>query len=859
MRKAFRRIYYLLNRRRLEQELEEEMTAHREMMPGDRRRAFGNALRLREEVRDLWGWQWIDDLQQDMRQGVRSFSRDHRVALSALMAITLAVGAATAVFSVVDRSLFRVLPYSDGDRLVSVGLVLPSWGPNNVMFAGAYRDWQGTQAAADLTSWIGVSACDFGGDSPQRLNCARVEATFLPMLGVQPLLGRTFNSDDDRTGADPVALLSFGFWRNSFGGDVGILGKQITLDGKSVRIVGILPAGFETPDLATAELLVPQRLARERARNVEVKVIGRLRPGHTVESAAAALEPLFQTFRADFGARVGDNFAKTMRFRVTKLRDEQIRQCRIALWMLLGAVTAFVLIACANVGNLLLARSAARQQEFGIRTALGASRQRLVRQMLTESGLLALVGGAAGCVLAWWLLRLSISLAPDGILRLRDAALDTRVLLFALFLSLATALVFGLAPSLHRLRAEVLGGARVISRRRNWLSQTLITGQIAMALALLTGASLLLVSLWRLQNVPLGLQREGVITASFTLPQYRYPDDDRQLNFFSQLEERLSGLPGTVAAAITDSIPPGNETRRAPLASNTGSEIVGSIRWRYVTPGYFEALGIPIKMGRSFTNDDRHPGDLAMILNETLWRSDFGQSSPIGTRSGGKWLRIVVGVAGDVRNNGLAQSPDPEFYIVRRTLRQGVPGDSDPAWWRRATAILRTTLSDQTATAALRSTIQQLDPALPVKIETMDNQVDRFLTRPRFQTALLSLFAVTGLVLAGIGIYGLISFLVAQRTREIGVRMALGATPGDVRKMVISEAGRWTAAGSIVGIAASAALSRLLQTMLYDVKAIDVRVFAGALAVLISVAALAAWIPARRAITIEPVIALREE
>ena len=656
MRRIFRRIHFLLNRRRLEQELEDEMAAHREMIAAERRRAFGNTSHLREQVRDVWGWRWVDDLQQDLRHGVRGFHRDRRVTLSALVAIALAVGAATSVFSVVDRSMFRASPYRDGDRLVSVHLILPAWGSTGVMFAGAYRDWKSTQPALELASWSGVGGCDFGAESPQRLNCASVESTFLPTLGIPLLRGRNFTPEEDRPGGEPVALLSFGLWRSEFGGDDNVIGKRITLDGTSTRIVGILPATFETPDLSAADLLIPQKLPQERARNFEVQVIGRLRPGHTVESATAALEPLFQIFRADFGVRVADRFAKTMRFRVTGLRDEQVKQYRLALWMLLGAVTAFVLIACANVGNLLLARSTARQHEFGIRTALGASRQRLIRQMLTESGLLALAGGAAGCVLAWWLLRVSMALAPDGAFRLRQATLDSRVFTFALILSLGTALLFGLGPSLHRLRTELLAGARTVGRRRNWMSQALITGQISVSLVLLTAAGLLLMSLWRLQNAPLGFERERVVTASFILAQHRYPDDARQMNFFGQLEERLNHLPGAVATAITDSLPPGEPVRSTPLADKTGSAIVGNIGWRYVTPGYFEALGIPIKLGRAFSEADRQGGDSPMILSESLSRSRFGDADPIGKRTGARGQQIVIGVAGDVRNKGLAES-----------------------------------------------------------------------------------------------------------------------------------------------------------------------------------------------------------
>ena len=866
MRKMFRRIYYLLNRRRLERELDDEMAAHREMMPADRRPAFGNTLRLREETRDAWGWRWVDDLRQDLVFGARGFFRDRRLTVSVLAAITLAVGAATAVFSVVDRSLFRALPYFESDRLVSVGVVMPLWGEGEFMFAGAYRDWRSTQTALDLTSWGGVSACDLGGDLPQRLGCAKVEATFLPTLGVRPFLGRNFTPEEGRQGGDAVALLSFGLWQTNFGADRSVLGKLITLDGKPVRIVGVLPAVFETPDLTSAELVVPQKLPRERGRNRPVKVIGRLRPGHTPASAAAALAPLFEVFGADFGARVGSNFQKTMSLSITTLRDQQIRDYRLALWMLLGAVSAFVLIACSNVANLLLARSAERRHEFGIRTALGASRPRLIRQMLTESGLLALAGGVGGCALAWCLLRVCIVLAPDGMLRLQQASLDPRVLAFALLLSFGAALLFGLAPSLYRMQTEMLGGVWAIGHRRTWLGQTLIAGQLSVSLVLLTAASLLLMSLWRLQNAPLGFEREQIVTASFTLPQYRYQDEARQLNFFTQLEARLNGMPGVVAAAISDSLPPGGDTRTAPYAAlldpsgsagETSTE--GSVRWRYVTPGYFEALGIPIKRGRTFLDTDRLPGEQPVILSESLSRRGLGKGDAIGKRIGGGWSRLVVGIAGDVQNAGLSSSPDPEFYVVRKTSRVGIPGGGGPDWSRRATAIIRSTLSEPAAVESLRSAIQQLDSTVPIKIQTMDSQVDHYFARPRFQTALLSLFALTGLALAGIGLYGLISVLVADRTREIGVRIALGATRSRIAKMIVSDAARWTAAGVIVGITASAGLLHLLQGLLYEVEPLDIRAFAAAVTALVAVALLAAWMPARRASRVEPMIALRHE
>jgi putative ABC transport system permease protein len=871
MGKLFRRIHHLLNRNKLERDLDDEMSAHREMMPPGRRGAFGNTLRFRDDSRDVWGWLWFDHLWQDLNYAARGFTRDRRFTLSAFAAISLAVGAATAVFSVVDRSLFRPLPYRQGDHLVSLGMIMPHLGPHEFMFSGAYREWRVSQSALDLTSWSGVTECDLGGDAPQRLNCASGEATFLPTLGVRPLLGRNFSIEEDQRGAEPVALISYGMWRTNFGADRGALGKKIILDGAPTRIIGVLPANFETPDLTLADLLLPQKLPQgPNTRNYQVTVLGRLRPGQTTASAKAALAGPFERFRVDFGARVGSNFAQAMWLHVEPLRDQQIRQYRLALWVLLGAVSAFVLIACANVANLLLARSAGRRQEFAIRAALGGSRQRLVGQLLTESALLGLVGGTAGCGLAWGLLRAFIATAPDGTLRVREATLDSRVLAFALILSLGTALVFGLAPSLDRLRVEALGGERATRHRRTWIRQALITSQLAISLVLLAGAGLLLLSLSRLQDTPLGFRRDRVVTASFTLPAYRYGQDLRptgwslrQVNFFNELEARLKEAPGVVASAITDSMPPGPAPRTAPyvgLANPSGNVtdpgMSGSVKWRYVSGGYFEALGIPIRRGRTFSDADRGPGLRNVVVSESLARRLVGDGDPIGKRLG---ANTVIGVAGDVRNSGLDRPFDPEFYQIRKSTGEEIPGSGDDAWWRRATAIVRSNLSERDAVESLRVAIRQVDPAVPIKVETMESQVDRFLTRPRFQTTLLSMFAFTGLVLAGIGLYGLISFLVAERTREIGVRMALGATPGEVTRLVVLDGVRWTAAGVIVGIAASASLLRLVKGLLYEVKALDLRVLAGAIAILIVVAILAAWLPAYRASRIDPMIALRHD
>jgi predicted permease len=863
MGKLFRRIHHLVNRKRLERELEEEMAAHREMMPAERRNSFGNALHFHDESRDLWGWLWIDHLRQDLIYAARGFTRDRRFTFSALIAITLAVGAATAVFSVVDRSLFRPLPYAHGDRLVSVGLIMPLFGPGEYMFLGAYREWRTTQSALDLTAWNGVGACDLSGEAPARLNCARVEAGFLPTLGVRPLLGRNFTVEEDQPGAEPVAVVSYSLWRTHFGGDAAAIGRKIDLDGVSTRIVGVLPADFETPDLTPADLLIPQKFPLTNARNYPLSAVGRLRAGQTPGSAAAALAAPLERFRQDFATRVGADFAKSMWLHVEPLRDRQNRQYRLALWVLLGAVSAFVLIACANVANLLLARSAGRRHEFAIRASLGAARHRLIAQLLTESCLLGLIGGAAGCTLAWGLLRAFVAIAPDATLRMRDAAIDGRVLTFALLLSLGTALIFGLAPSVDRLRSESLTGARAAGYRRSWIRQSLIAGQLAVSLVLLAGAGLLLMSLWRLQNAPLGLNRERVVTATFTLPAYRYAKDATQINFFNALESRLNDVPGAIATAITDSLPPAPGPRTAPywrLANPTGSvtspDMSGSVGWRYVSVGYFEALGIAIRRGRAFTDADRAHGLRNVVINESLARRLVGDGDPIGKRLGGN---TVIGVAADVRNAGLDRPAQVEYYQVRKADREGIAGSDDFAWPRRGTAIVRSNLSQHEAEESLRVAIRQIDPAVPIKLESMQARLDTFLVRPRFQTTLLLMFALMGLALAGIGLYGLISFLVAERTREIGVRIALGATPREIAGLVVTDGIRWTVVGAVLGIAGSVLLLRVLQGLLYDVKSLDPRVFAAAIAILFAVAFLAAWVPAHRAAKTDPAIALRHD
>jgi putative ABC transport system permease protein len=806
----------------------------------------------------------LDILAQDLRYAMRGFVRSPTFTVAAILAIALGTGAGTAVFSVVDRILFRSLPYPHDERLVSVGFVAPII-PQEFMLGTDYLEWRARQQPfKSFTSWTGISDCDLTGPNAVRLECAQVEANFLPTLGIQPLAGRNFTRDEDRPNAPPVALLSYGLWKSRFGGDRSVVGKTIPLDGRSATIVGILPPQFEMPTLEHADVLVPQALdeaAQQRPNTGRVLYsIARLKPGVTPAQAAAALEPLFQQ-SLQF---VPGPFRKEVKLRVRPLRDRQIHDARTASWILLAAVMAVLLIACANVANLLLARAAARQRELAVRVALGASRVRLVRQALTESLLLAAAGGVAGCLLAAALLRIFVAIAPEGIPRLAQATVDLRVLLVTLAISLVCGIAFGLAsaiPQHAHPRSETLAGWRTVGARQDLFRHTLVAAQICASLILATGASLLLRSLWNLQNQPLGMRTASVLTATVTLGQNSYSEPARQLAFFEELERRLHSIPGVTHLALSDSTPLSGTARstiysvidvagRPRAAEGTG----GMVTWRAVTPGYFAALGVPILRGRGFREEDRDPAQNAIILSDALARRLFPGEDPLGKQiqpgRSGPW-KTVVGVAGNVKNHALAEADDPEFYAIRKHTPE--------PFGRTATAILSGPIDPAALTRWLRTEVASLDPTVPVNIETLGQRVGKIAQRPRFNAWLLGLFAGMGMLLSAIGLYGVISFLVAQRTAEIGVRMALGATPGRIARLVLGHAARWTLAGAALGVAGSWFAARWLGAMLFHVSARDPWILAAAVAALWVTAMLAAWAPSRRAARVDPIQALRQE
>lgn len=830
------------------------------------RRQFGNATQVQEQMRAMHIPTFIDALAQDLRYALRGLRRNPAFALTAICAVALGIGSTTAIFSVVDRLLFRPLPYPAEERLVSFGLLAPVIDSREFLFGSLYlpmRDWPDSPFEALASLAPGSVACDLTDERPVRLNCAMAERTLLPTFGVIPLLGRNFTPEEDQPNAPKAALLSYGLWQSRFGADPNVLEHTLSLDGMPVRIIGVLPRGFELPTLAAADLLLPQQLneARQRPPNsgALLRVFARLKPGLTPRQAEARLEA---TVLPAVLKTAPAPYRKELRIVTRSVRERMLQDAHAVSWVLFGAVLAVLLTACANVSDLLLARAASRQRELAMRMALGAGRGRLIRQTLTESLVLASAGGLAGWALAASLLRLFVAIAPDGILRLTQATLDWRVFAFTLAATAASGILFGLAPALDTPSPQTLAGWRAGGASRRWFRQMLVSAQIAVSVTLLTAALLLLQSLWKLQNVPLGIEQDHLLTVTLTLGAARYGDPAQQLAFLDDLETRLKSLPGVTAVAVADSLPPGDGTRaqpffgirvegREPFTEGTG----GMVAWRAVTPAYFEALRIPMLEGHTFSDADRKSPEEPVILSRTLANLLFPRENPIGKHlkrfpESPIWA-TVVGVAADVKNAGLAAKDSPEYYVVRRHF-----GPEDR---RTSRFLLRASTDPRALTEWVRSQVAAIDPSQAVQIETMRQRVGNLAERPRFNALLFTLFGGMGVLLAAIGIYGVISFLVAGRTQEIGLRMALGASEGKVVKLVLIEALRsivWGAAAGSVGWLAAAGW---LKSMLFEVPERDPRMLFAALCILCGVALLAAWTPSRRAARINPVVALRQE
>ena len=806
----------------------------------------------------------MQTLWQDLRYGLRMLRNSPGFTIVAVLTLALGVGATSAVFSAVDRVLFRSLPYPEDDRLVSFGLKVPL-SANEFMLAIDYVEWRKSASPfAQMGSMFpGEINCDFTEQNPVQMTCARVDSRFLPTFGIQPTLGRNFTPEDCLPHAPRVALLSYGVWRSRYGGDPKIVDRSVSLDGEPVQIIGVLPAEFEMPTLARADLLIPEILDEAGMRRGQpqpiLRTFGRLKPGVTISQARAALQPLFDQATEVFPPA----YRSEMYLSLRSLRDLQMGEAKLASWVLLLAVLAVLLLAATNVANLLLARAAARQREVAVRVALGATTARLAQQALTESMLLSLAGGAAGCWVAYGLLRLFVSIAPQGIPLLQRAAIDQRVLLFTLAVTLVSGLLFGLAPVWRQPNPGILTGSDAQPISRSLVRQILVTSQIAVSLVLLTGAGLLLRSLWKIESVPLGMDAQNIVTAEITLPEYRYPQDSQRRAFFDQLQAQLKGIPGISWVALSDWVPPSGVM---PETSYSNIEIAGHPRTsagtggvigiRQVTPSYFSTLEIKIVQGRGFSDEDLIPSQNVVILSDALARRLFSSGDALGksmrndVNENGPW-RTIIGVAKDVRNNGLERGSNPEFYI---------PWKDDPEeYYGHAFVIIRTLVHPSAVARWVRSEVAAIDPTQPVITEVMAQRVSKLADRPRFNAVLLTLFAFTGVCLASVGLFGVVVYLVAQRTREIGIRMALGATPRSILRLVLGGVARWTLAGALAGFAGSWFAARLLQALLFDVSVHDPWLLCAPTVLLVAIAFLAGFIPARRAMRVDPMLALRHE
>ena len=882
-------------RRPSDDEMREELEAHVAMRAEhDRidetaaRRRLGNILQTRESMRRVWIAQWRDELRQDAWFTWRSWRRQPGFALGAILVLALGLGASTALFAALDRVLFRPLPYADPDRLVSVGTInvpLVYEGQTERITDAFYvQEWKAAPPPFQSVTTIlgGAGACQIAEERPEDLRCLRVEHNLLRVLGVNVVLGRDFAPEDDVRGAPPVALISHGLWVRRFGADSRVVDRTLSLDrGESLleaRVIGVLPPDFQAP-LDAADILLPAQMRPVDTTDrliISYGALARLRPDVTPQLAKQMLEsrwpevsPAPPAFRERFREE----------WRVQLLHDRRVGDAPRVAWLLTGAVALFLLIACVNVTNLVLARVGERRREFAVRAAIGAGRHRLARLALAENLLLALAAGGIGLVVAFALLRTFVAMAPPGFPGLADASIDLRVFAVAALLVVATGTVVGMWPAISVFRAGAMHGLRSTTTSshgaRPRVRFALATTQIALTLALLGGSALLLRSLWNVVNVPLGFDPERVVTLTAGLSRVRYPTTEQSAAFLDELLARTRAMPGTVSAAMSNQPPP-------PLLSSLRGtiEVEGRpfepgaprppIRFRSVTPQYFETFGIRTVRGRTFREADL-AGEPAAVLNESAARALFAGERELGgrLRFGGlpavspipgftrenPWY-TVVGVTADVRNaEALTDQPNPEIYLVRRPGRWADLLPVPP----RGTLSLRTTAPPAEAAAFLRQIVADLDPKQLVTIQTSDDVLATLTAQPRFVASLLTAFAALALLLAGAGLYSVAAYLVTQRRRDMAVRVALGAAPRDVAGHVVGEAGRWIIGGAVAGSALGWMGTRALQSQLYQVEALDPWSWMGALLALALALVIAVFRPAYRAAHIDPVAALRAD
>ena len=805
----------------------------------------------------------METLLQDLRYTVRVLLKKPAFTAIVVLALAIGIGANTAIFSVVNAILLRPLPYKNFDRISMIWMDNPKLGvaedwhsyPN-------YLDYkQQNQVYEDMAAFNDRSFNLTGVGDPVRILGAWNTASLFSVLGVEPLMGRVFTEEEEEPGKDLVVVLSNGLWRSRFGSNPNAIGQAISMNGANRTVIGVMPPGFSFPDKRT-EVWVPLALSpqRKQARSViSYKAVGRLKPGVSMAQA-----------RADMGAiakRLDEQYSQSdYGVNLVLLRDQETRAVKPALLVLLGAVAFVLLIACANVANLLLAQAAIREREIAIRLALGARRWRIVRQLLTESAVLGLVGGAAGLLMAVWGLNVLVALSPGDIPRFDQAGIDGRVLAFTLSVSLLTGLIFGLVPSLQESKPDLnntlkeggrgaTGGAGGL-RVRNLL----VVSEIALSLVLLVGAGLLIRSFLRLQQFDLGFNPNNLATMRIQLPGTKYREPAQVDAFYKQLLERIESVPGVKSVGaisdvfLTDTPNSTNfsiEGRPVPIGSDSIEVPLDS-----VSPGYFRAMGIPLLSGREFDDRDVRNSTPVVIVNETFVRRFFADEEPLGKRfvygqsgpDNNNWITIV-GVVGDMRRTGFDRPVRPETFL---------PQSQNPS--ATLTIVARTAVDPVTLSNTLRGEVWAIDNDQSVyELKSMDQTLSEMSSQRRFNMLLLGVFAALALTLAAVGIYGVMSYSVAQRTHEIGVRMALGARGTDVLGMIVRRGMVLALAGIGAGLIGAVALTRLLSSLLYGISATDPLTFVVIPIVLAAVALGACFVPARRATRVDPMVALRYE
>jgi putative ABC transport system permease protein len=812
----------------------------------------------------------MNNLWQDFRYGLRTLLRNPGFTLVAVITLGLGIGANSAVFSVVNAVLIRPLPYNDPERLVMVWETNPSL-PVPYMFASPpnFADWRDQQKVFEEISAFDVRDINLvSGDEAERLQGSLVSANIFSLLGVNPALGRGFQAGEDDPAAQPVAIISHGLWQRRFGSSNNIIGETISLDSQSYTVIGVMPRGFDFPppvpfagvarDL-NVEVWTPLRTRIDPTQRGAhyLHTIARLKQDTSIEQAKAGMATIAEQLAQSY-PESNEGWNVTL----FSLPEQVSGNIRAALLVLLGAVGFVLLIGCANVANLLLSRAVARHREIAIRSALGANRLRIIGQLLVESALLSIAGGIAGLVLASEGLKLLIALAPKNIPMVAAASIDSRVVIFTLFVSLLTAILFGLAPALQASRINLIdtlkeGGRGASEGGRRILRNSLIVAEVALSLLLLIGAGLLFRSFMQLQNVPLGFQPENVTTMGVNLPRAVYQRPQERAQFIEQLIAKISVMPGIQSAGAVDSLPLGAKRQGTGIIVEGEPPLPGedrSINFSYITPGYFRAMGIQLQRGRDITEADKADSKAVAIISNIAAERYFPNEDPIGKRVSlgfrSQTMFEIIGIVTDERHSSLQASLRPNVYVPYSQV-PGMP---------TMTIAVRSPQAPSSVAAAVREQLRSLDSRIPIyDVKTMNDVIANAASQPRFSTFLLTVFATAALLLAGIGIYGVMAYSVTQRTQEIGIRLALGAQRADVFKLVLGHGLKITLIGITLGIAASFALTRFMSSLLFGVSDTDPLTFISVSLLLTAVSLVACYVPARRATRVDPIVALRHE